>query len=155
MPHAVRDVALILLAGSVTMLPRLDAGDLHLDGVLYAEVAHGLAERGAWLDLTIGSDPYWRKPPLVFWLMRGAYWIGGVSEASARAPSLLAGIFCGVALYFLVARLWDVAAGQEVLHDLPGLAVVRQRPLQLTWSWPGHVTVPWAPVPATAGAVGV
>jgi 4-amino-4-deoxy-L-arabinose transferase-like glycosyltransferase len=111
MPHAVRDVALILLAGAVTMLPRLDAGDLHLDGVLYAEVARGLAERGAWLDLTIGGDPYWRKPPLVFWLMRGAYWIGGVSEATARAPSLLAGILCGVALYFLVARLWDARVG--------------------------------------------
>jgi 4-amino-4-deoxy-L-arabinose transferase-like glycosyltransferase len=111
MPHAIRDVALILLAGAVTMLPRLDAGDLHLDGVLYAEVARGLHERGAWLDLTIGGDPYWRKPPLVFWLVRGAYWLGGVSEASARAPSLLAGILCGVALYFLAARLWDARVG--------------------------------------------
>ena len=113
MPKAsrARDVGLILLAGAVTMLARLDAGDLHLDGVLYAEVARGLAERGAWLDLTIGDDPYWRKPPLVFWLMRGAYWLGGVSEASARAPSVVGGMLCGVALYSLVSRLWDARVG--------------------------------------------
>ena len=113
MPQAAegRYVWLVLLAGTLTMLSRLDAGDLHLDGVLYAQVARGLAERGDWLDLTIGDDPYWRKPPLVFWLMRLAYGIRGVSDVSARLPLLLAGIFCAVVVHRLAARLWDARVG--------------------------------------------
>ena len=106
-----RYVWLVLVAGALTMLSRIDAGDLHLDGVLYAQVARGLAERGNWVDLTLGDDPYWRKPPLVFWLMRIAYWFGGVSEASARMPAALGGIFCAVVVYHLAARLWDARVG--------------------------------------------
>jgi 4-amino-4-deoxy-L-arabinose transferase-like glycosyltransferase len=106
-----RDVLLVLLAGALTMLSRVDAGDLHLDGVLYAEVARGLDARGDWLDLMLGGDPYWRKPPLVFWLMGVAYRLGGVSEATARLPSILGGMGCAVAVYYLAARLWDARVG--------------------------------------------
>src|SRR5262245_41879804 len=106
-----RDVCLVLLAGALTMLSRLHAGDLHLDGVLYAQIARGLDERGEWLDLTLGGDPYWRKPPLVFWLMGIAYRLGGVSEATARLPSVLGGMGCAVAVYYLAARLFDVRVG--------------------------------------------
>lgn len=102
---------LVFLAGALTMLSRLDAGDLHLDGVLYAEVARGLVVRGDWLDLTLGGDPYWRKPPLVFWLMGAAYRVGGVSEMMARLPAVLGGIFSGAVLCLLAARLWDARVG--------------------------------------------
>jgi 4-amino-4-deoxy-L-arabinose transferase-like glycosyltransferase len=113
MPRAAarRDVLLVLFAGALTMLSRLDAGDLHLDGVLYAQVARGLDERGDWLDLTLGGDPYWRKPPLVFWLMGIAYRLGGVSEVTARLPSVLGGMGCAVAVYYLAARLFDARVG--------------------------------------------
>lgn len=93
------------------MLTRLDTGDLHLDGVLYAEVARGIAERGDWLNLTVGGDPYWRKPPLVFWLMALAYSIGGVAEATARLPGVLGGMLSAVALQFIATRLWDARVG--------------------------------------------
>jgi 4-amino-4-deoxy-L-arabinose transferase-like glycosyltransferase len=101
---------LVLVAGALTMLTRL-AGDLHLDGVLYAQVARGLVERGNWLDLTIGGDPYWRKPPLVFWLMGVSYQLGGVSEVTARLPAALGGMLSGVAVYALATRLWDARVG--------------------------------------------
>lgn len=103
--------ALVTLAGAVVMLPRLDAGDLHLDGVLYAQIAREIADGGRWLDLTVGGDPYWRKPPLGFWLMAAAYGAGGVSEAMARLPGVLAGIFSCVALAAVAARLWDTRVG--------------------------------------------
>jgi len=102
---------LVVLAGAVTMLTRLDTGDLHLDGALYAEVARGLVVRGDWLDLTLGANSYWRKPPLVFWLMGIAYRIGGVSEVMARLPGALAGLLSGVVVYRLGARLWDARVG--------------------------------------------
>ena len=105
-----RYVWLVLVAGALTMLTRL-AGDLHLDGVLYAEVARGLVEGGDWLNLTLGGDPYWRKPPLGFWLMGGAYQLGGVSEATARLPAVLGGMLSGVAVHLIAARLWDARVG--------------------------------------------
>src|SRR5262245_26096127 len=95
---------LVLLAGALTMLSRVDGGDLHLDGVLYAQIGRGLAERGDWLDLRLGDDLYWRKPPLVFWLMRVACGLGGVSDATARVPTVLGGILCAVVVYHLAAR---------------------------------------------------
>ena len=106
-----RSAWLVFLAGALTMVTRLDTGDLHLDGVLYAEVARGLVARGDWLDLTLGADPYWRKPPLVFWLMGAAYRLGGVSEVTARLPGALAGVLSGVVVYRLAARLWDARVG--------------------------------------------
>lgn len=104
-------VWLVLVAGALTMLARLDAGDLRFDGVLYAQVARELVERGNWLDLTLGGDPYWRKPPLGFWLMGAAYEIGGVSEAMARLPAALGGVLAAVVLCRLATRLWDVRVG--------------------------------------------
>src|SRR5262245_11436126 len=104
-------VCVVFLAGALTMLTRLDAGDLRFDGVLYAQVARELIARGSWLDLTIGGDPYWRKPPLGFWLMGAAYRVGGVSEAMARLPSALAGVLAAVVLCRLATRLWDARVG--------------------------------------------
>jgi 4-amino-4-deoxy-L-arabinose transferase-like glycosyltransferase len=105
------NIWLVLAAGALTMLTRLDAGDLRFDGVLYAQVARELVERGDWLDLTLGGDPYWRKPPLGFWLMSAAYRIGGVSEAMARLPAALGGVLAAVVLCRLATRLWDARVG--------------------------------------------
>lgn len=102
---------LVLVAGALTMLTRLDAGDLRFDGALYAQVARELVERGDCLNLTLGGDPYWRKPPLGFWLMGAAYQVGGVSEAMARLPAALGGVLAAVALSRLATRLWDARVG--------------------------------------------
>jgi 4-amino-4-deoxy-L-arabinose transferase-like glycosyltransferase len=104
-------VWLVLAAGALTMLTRLDGGDLRFDGVLYAQVARELVERGDWLNLTLGGDPYWRKPPLGFWLMGAAYQVGGVTEAMARLPAALGGALAAVALCRLATRVWDARVG--------------------------------------------
>jgi len=44
-------VLLVLAAGALTMLTRLDAGDLRFDGVLYAQVARASGMRAS------GSSP--------------------------------------------------------------------------------------------------
>jgi 4-amino-4-deoxy-L-arabinose transferase-like glycosyltransferase len=110
-PAGLRHAPLVLVAGGLTMLTRLDTGDLHLDGVLYAEVARAILARGEWLELTVGDDFYWRKPPLVFWLMAGTYALGGVAEAMARLPGILAGMLSAVALQAVATRLWDARVG--------------------------------------------
>ena len=70
--------ALVLLAASVTMLARVWEGDLSSDEVLYAAVAKRMAVGGGWLDPQLGDAPYWKKPPLVFWMhapAEGRHWL--------------------------------------------------------------------------------
>jgi 4-amino-4-deoxy-L-arabinose transferase-like glycosyltransferase len=101
-----RAYALVAFAASVTMLSRLWEGDLFRDEVLYAAVAKGIVERGEWLDLYIGGDPYWRKPPLMFWLAAGMYQLAGISVFSAKLFPALCGVLSCLALYALVRRFF-------------------------------------------------
>jgi 4-amino-4-deoxy-L-arabinose transferase-like glycosyltransferase len=89
------------------MMSRLWEGDLHRDEVLYAAVAKGIVASGDWLNLSIGDTPYWRKPPLMFWLAAGAYEAFGVSVFAAKLFSALFGVLSCLALYAVVRRLFD------------------------------------------------
>src|SRR5205085_2604173 len=77
-------LAIVVLAATVTMLARLWEGDFHRDEVLYAAVAKTMAAGGDWLSLHLGGDPYWRKPPLVFWLAAAAYRTLGYTAFAGR-----------------------------------------------------------------------
>jgi 4-amino-4-deoxy-L-arabinose transferase-like glycosyltransferase len=106
-PGRLAGPALVVLAASVTILLRSWEGDVHRDEVLYAAVAKGLGTHGTWLDLYLGDDPYWNKPPLDFWLVAAAYRLLGPSSLSSRLfPALFAVLTC-VALYALGKRLFD------------------------------------------------
>jgi hypothetical protein len=97
----------VALTASVTMLSRLWEGDLAGDQLLYAAVAQGIAERHDWLSLHLGSDPYWKKPPLVFWLVAVANQVLGPTALAARLFPALFGVVSCVALYALARRLFD------------------------------------------------
>ena len=51
----------------------------------------------------LNGEPFFEKPPLYYWAMAGSYALAGVSNASARAVSTLAGL-ATLALLFLWAR---------------------------------------------------
>ena len=76
----------------------------------YAEIANQMYRSGNWLTPKVYVDgrlvPYWGKPPLHFWLTAGAFKVFGVSEWSARLPSLLAGIFMLCMTMYFVRRVW-------------------------------------------------
>jgi 4-amino-4-deoxy-L-arabinose transferase-like glycosyltransferase len=104
-PLGWRGPLLVAFAGTVTMLSRLWEGDLFRDEVLYAAVAKTMVEGGDWLHLHLGPDPYWNKPPLVFWLAGGAYRVLGPSVFTAKVFPALFGVGACVVLYFLARRL--------------------------------------------------
>ena len=97
---------LVAFAASVTMLVRLWEGDLFRDEVLYAAVAKTIITRGEWLNLYLGGDPYWRKPPLVFWLLALAYRSFGVSVYAAKLFPALFGVLACVVLYGIARRFF-------------------------------------------------
>src|SRR3954466_12147045 len=59
-----------------------------------------MLETGNYLVPQVGSEPYFRKPPLVNWLVAASFELTGVrNEWTARLPSVLSVLF--VALAFI------------------------------------------------------
>ncbi len=95
------------------LLWRLGDGPLRdWDEALYAQVAREMFEGGNWVTLSWNSQPYFKKPPLLFWSVALSYRVFGVSEWATRFPSVL----CGVGSVLLVVLL-----GRQLYGRLAGL----------------------------------
>lgn len=53
------------------------------------------------------GEPFWGKPPLLFWSVATSFGLFGVTEFAARLPSLIVTLATGVVIYRFVARLFD------------------------------------------------
>lgn len=62
------------------------------DEGVHALVTRELRLSGQWLDLTIRHSPYFRKPPLSFWVRAVTQEVFGEHELTARLPSASAGV---------------------------------------------------------------
>lgn len=92
----------LLLAVS---LPHLDQGDFRTDTAWYAAIALQAARTGSWWTLYAEpGEPYFNKPPLVFWLHAPLLWAAGPRLWTARLPTVLAAAGC-VALTAMISRL--------------------------------------------------
>lgn len=89
---------LLLFAG-------LGQGDVRVDGAIYAWVSKWMVVSGDWMNLYFdrGTEPYFNKPPLQFWLIAITYQLFGVSDWSAKLITPLFGT-ATVVLTYLVAR---------------------------------------------------
>ena len=102
-----RGGALVALVAAVTMLSRLWEGDLYGDQVLYAAVAKGIRVHADWVSLWFGDDPYWRKPPLVFWAVAALNAALGPTTLAARLVPALCGVASCVLVWAIARRLFD------------------------------------------------
>jgi 4-amino-4-deoxy-L-arabinose transferase-like glycosyltransferase len=102
-----RGGALVALVAAVTMLSRLWEGDLYGDQVLYAAVAKGIRVHADWVSLWFGDDPYWRKPPLVFWAVAALNATLGPTTLTARLVPALCGVASCVLVWAIARRLFD------------------------------------------------
>ncbi len=67
----------------------------------YAEIARLMLESGDWITPHFDKEtPFWGKPPLSFWLTALSFKFFGVSEFTARLPSLLLGCLSLCLVYF-------------------------------------------------------
>jgi 4-amino-4-deoxy-L-arabinose transferase-like glycosyltransferase len=163
----VASFTLVIACWAAIYLPGL--GSLEIKGEEGRRIlpAVTMLETGNYLVPQVGSEPYFRKPPLVNWFVAASFKLTGIrNEWTARLPSVLSVLF--VAFAFLVvarsvlgpngsllaALIWLANAGMiekgrlieiEALYvSLFALAFIfwlswwRQRPAGwLTW------TVPW------------
>ena len=73
-----------------------------------------MLETGNWLVPQVGSEPYFRKPPLMNWLVAASFsLIGHRNEWTARLPSVLSVLAVALAFIF-VARASLGATGSLV-----------------------------------------
>ena len=81
---------LVLICWAAIYLPGL--GSLELKGEEGRRIlpAVTMIETGNYLVPQVGSEPYYRKPPLVNWLVAASFQLTGVrNEWTARLPSAL------------------------------------------------------------------
>ena len=94
-------LVIILFFSKIGSLPLFDP-----DEPRYAAAAKGMVETGDWIVPYFNGMPRLNKPPLFYWLVALSFKFFGVSELSARLPSLLFGIG-GVIIAFIWARsIW-------------------------------------------------
>ncbi len=89
-----------------------------VDETRYLSIAWEMRQTGSWITLHLDGQPYFDKPPLLFWLVNLAWSVLGVSLWSARAVSVLAGAAC-VALTAAIGRRLDARAAADAAWLLP------------------------------------
>src|SRR5207248_9374044 len=88
-----RPVLVVLLVWAVIYLPAL--GSLAIKGEEGRRIlpAIGMLKSGNYIVPEVGGNPYFRKPPLVNWLVAASFRIIGVrNEWTARLPSAVAAL---------------------------------------------------------------
>src|SRR5712691_1022105 len=97
-------LAIVLLAWALIYLPSL--GSIAIKGEEGRRIlpAIRMLETGNYIVPQVGSNPYYRKPPLVNWLIAASFKISGVrNEWTARLPSALAVLAVAMA-FVTIAR---------------------------------------------------
>src|SRR5438876_9546852 len=94
----------VLVAWAAIYLPAL--GSLAIKGEEGRRIlpAIRMLETGNFIVPQVGSNPYYRKPPLVNWVVAASFKISGVrNEWTARLPSVLAVLAVAMA-FVTIAR---------------------------------------------------
>src|SRR5438105_1300331 len=97
-------LSLVILCWATIYLPGL--GSLEIKGEEGRRIlpAVTMLETGNYLVPQVGSEPYYRKPPLVNWLVAASFKLTGLrNEWTARLPSVLCVLFVALA-FVTVAR---------------------------------------------------
>lgn len=70
----------------------------------YAQVAREMVSRHDWITPTLYGKPWLEKPPLYYWQTMAAYSVFGVSDWSARLPSVIDAALMVFVVYFFLRR---------------------------------------------------
>jgi 4-amino-4-deoxy-L-arabinose transferase-like glycosyltransferase len=111
------NLLLVVMCWAAIYLPAL--GSLEIKGEEGRRILPGVTmlDTGNWLVPQVGSEPYFRKPPLVNWLVALSFWLTGHrNEWTARLPSALAVL--AVALAFVTVARASLGANGSLIAAL-------------------------------------
>jgi len=95
-------LALVPLVAGILLLGRLPCPLLEPEEARYAEIPRQMLATGHYITPVLHGQPYYQKPPLLYWLVMASYSIFGVHDWAARL------IPCAAALG-IVALTWGWA----------------------------------------------
>ena len=98
---------LVLIISSTIFLSRLYEPSLSGDSVKYALIGKTMLKEGNFLFPHLGEEPYYKKPPLFFWLIAASFKVFGFNEFAARLPSALFGVLSSLLLFLLSYRITE------------------------------------------------
>jgi dolichol-phosphate mannosyltransferase len=91
--------ALVMLAAALLFLSRLHSPLLEPDEARYAEIPRQMLLEGRWGVPTLHGQPYYHKPPLLYWLVMAAYAGFGIHDWSARLVPCIAAFLTVLVTY--------------------------------------------------------
>ncbi len=91
----------LLLVAAMFVFTNLGYPLIDRDETRYAEIPREMLVTGNWILPQLNFEPYYDKPPLLYWLCATSYRVFGVSEWSARfVPALAALLTVAVTMWF-------------------------------------------------------
>jgi 4-amino-4-deoxy-L-arabinose transferase-like glycosyltransferase len=169
MRDRLRDYPVLLTIAALLTLPNLGGPSLwDVDEGVNAQAAREMRDADTWIVPTFNYQLRTAKPVMLYWLQRASFAAFGVSEWSARFPSVLAGWLAVLLTYELARRMFGRATGLcagIVLASVAqfGLLAHAATPdatlllftcLTFLAFWPGHLDQSrrwWIPTAAACG----
>lgn len=81
------------------------------DEAWYADISRNMAESANFLTPVWNKEVFFEKPPLYFWFSALSFKLFGVSEFSARFPSVAAALGIALVVYFLAKEIFNQKIG--------------------------------------------
>src|SRR5215831_7175801 len=82
-------------------------------------IARAMMETHDWVTPRLYGEPWFEKPPLLYWGAGLCFKWFGVSEAAARLPSAICALLATLALAWLARRLFGAETARWLLLLLP------------------------------------
>ena len=97
---------LLLLIGRVLLsylIPLMDTTEAR-----YGEISRKMWLLQDWITPWFKEDePFWGKPPILFWSVASSFGLFGVNEFAARLPSLVVTLITSIVIFRFFSRLFD------------------------------------------------
>lgn len=107
-PHPWLLAGFCLLTGAAYLSGLSSAGLLGPDEPRYAFIGREMARSGDWLTPRLWGEPWFEKPPLLYWLTAAAFRLGLEDDLAPRAPAAALSVVFLAAQWLLLRRLLDV-----------------------------------------------
>lgn len=137
------DLLLLFWLGILVLGPLPGDADNFLWGssLHYAAIAKSTLHSGDLLILKLGDEPYFNKPPLLFWIAMAMFELGGATTWTAQLIGTLSALGVIAFTYTLVSRLVDRSHGFLAAALLPLTYVFLHHAPQLRFEAPVTLAV--------------